>query len=252
MLSDFNNGKPYRDAQDRLLWGDKTCPPHTQLIMSWKANSLLLLLLTLTIKGHQGKKLYLRDPAARAQVPWNVGIPESCHPQHWAGAAHLFLLLLCPLCAGWSAAGACGQRPCLKEGVRLYNSPSTLRHICESLSQGSQMTQCKQYQMLTVPWLCPTWSGSEFVDEWLKLMLAVFECRSRRLGRLLVNYDKHFMVSIATPHPMSQSRWYKTGVLWLVAVIRHRVVLSLRSMSCLTSLFLSFDNWHCFHECAGF
>ncbi len=134
-LSDLNNGKPYRDAQDRLLWRDKTCPARTQLIMSWKANSLLLLLLTLTIKGHQGKKLYLWDPAARAQVPWNLGIPKSCHPQHWAGAAHLFLLLLFPLCADSSVAGAFGQRPCLMEGVRLYNSPSTLRRNCEGWSQ---------------------------------------------------------------------------------------------------------------------
>ena len=26
----------YRDAQDRLLWRDKTCPARTYLIMSWK------------------------------------------------------------------------------------------------------------------------------------------------------------------------------------------------------------------------
>ncbi len=35
-------GRPYRDAQDRLLWKDKTCPAHTELIMG-KALSLLLL-----------------------------------------------------------------------------------------------------------------------------------------------------------------------------------------------------------------
>ena len=29
--------RPYRDAQDRLLWRDKTCPARTCLIMSWKA-----------------------------------------------------------------------------------------------------------------------------------------------------------------------------------------------------------------------
>ncbi len=29
--------RPYRDAQDRLLWRDKTCPARTKLIMSWKA-----------------------------------------------------------------------------------------------------------------------------------------------------------------------------------------------------------------------
>ena len=38
--------RPYRDAQDRLLWRDKTCPAHTYLIMSWKAVPLLLLLYT--------------------------------------------------------------------------------------------------------------------------------------------------------------------------------------------------------------
>ena len=29
--------RPYRDAQNRLLWRDKPCPTHTQLIMGWKA-----------------------------------------------------------------------------------------------------------------------------------------------------------------------------------------------------------------------
>jgi hypothetical protein len=29
--------RPYRYAQGRLLWRDKTCPARTQLIMSWKA-----------------------------------------------------------------------------------------------------------------------------------------------------------------------------------------------------------------------
>ncbi len=35
--------RPYRDAQDRLLWRDKTCPAHTQLIMSWKAFVLFII-----------------------------------------------------------------------------------------------------------------------------------------------------------------------------------------------------------------
>ncbi len=35
--------RPCRDAQDRLLWKDKTCPARTCLIMSWKVNSWLLL-----------------------------------------------------------------------------------------------------------------------------------------------------------------------------------------------------------------
>ena len=30
-------GRPYRDAQDRQLWRDKTCPVHTWVIVSWKA-----------------------------------------------------------------------------------------------------------------------------------------------------------------------------------------------------------------------
>ena len=34
----------YRDAQDRQLWQDKTCPARTLLIMSWKALLLLSLL----------------------------------------------------------------------------------------------------------------------------------------------------------------------------------------------------------------
>ena len=34
-------GRPYRDAQDSLLWKDKTCPARTWLIMSWKALKLL-------------------------------------------------------------------------------------------------------------------------------------------------------------------------------------------------------------------
>ncbi len=29
--------RPFRDAQDRQLWRDKTCPARTKLIMSWKA-----------------------------------------------------------------------------------------------------------------------------------------------------------------------------------------------------------------------
>ena len=29
--------KPYRDAQNRLLWRDKSCLARTMLIMSWKA-----------------------------------------------------------------------------------------------------------------------------------------------------------------------------------------------------------------------
>ncbi len=33
--------RPYRDAQDRLLWRDKTCPAHTELIMSQKSLKLL-------------------------------------------------------------------------------------------------------------------------------------------------------------------------------------------------------------------
>ena len=36
--------QPYRDAQGRLLWKDKTCPARTQLIMSWKALLLSVLL----------------------------------------------------------------------------------------------------------------------------------------------------------------------------------------------------------------
>ena len=42
-------GRPYRDAQDRLLWKDKTCPARTWLIMSWKALLLLLFLLFLLL-----------------------------------------------------------------------------------------------------------------------------------------------------------------------------------------------------------
>ena len=30
---------PYRDAQNRLLWSDNTCPAHTQLIMSRKGKA---------------------------------------------------------------------------------------------------------------------------------------------------------------------------------------------------------------------
>ena len=33
--------RPYRDAQDRLLWIAKTCPARTYLIKSWKALLLL-------------------------------------------------------------------------------------------------------------------------------------------------------------------------------------------------------------------
>ena len=29
--------KPYKDAQNRLLWRDKTCLARTWLVMSWKA-----------------------------------------------------------------------------------------------------------------------------------------------------------------------------------------------------------------------
>ncbi len=50
----YRIGRPYRDAQDRLLWRDKTCPARTQLIMSWKA-LLLLLLLLLLLQGDQGR-----------------------------------------------------------------------------------------------------------------------------------------------------------------------------------------------------
>ena len=35
MLCGMN--KPYKDAQNRVLWRDKTCLAHTQFIMSWKA-----------------------------------------------------------------------------------------------------------------------------------------------------------------------------------------------------------------------
>ena len=35
--------KPYKDAQNRLLWRDKTCLTRTWLVMSWKALLLLLL-----------------------------------------------------------------------------------------------------------------------------------------------------------------------------------------------------------------
>ncbi len=51
-LHDFQTrriSEPYRDAQDRLLWKDKTCPARTWLIMSWKALLLLLLLSLLLI-----------------------------------------------------------------------------------------------------------------------------------------------------------------------------------------------------------
>ena len=36
--------RPYKDARNTLLWQDKTCPAHSQLIMTWKALLLLLLL----------------------------------------------------------------------------------------------------------------------------------------------------------------------------------------------------------------
>lgn len=40
-LGDCQNcwiGRPYRNAQDRLLWKDRTCPARTLHVMSWKAN----------------------------------------------------------------------------------------------------------------------------------------------------------------------------------------------------------------------
>ena len=44
-VRDCHINKPYKDAQNRLLWKDKTCLACTQLIMSWKALLLILLLL---------------------------------------------------------------------------------------------------------------------------------------------------------------------------------------------------------------
>jgi len=46
--------RAYRDAQDRLLWRGKTCPAHTQLIMSVKALILLLPLLVKCAHLHKG------------------------------------------------------------------------------------------------------------------------------------------------------------------------------------------------------
>ena len=48
--------KPFRDACKRLLWSDKTCFAHTQLIMSWKA-LILLIVLRLLSRGSLQKEL---------------------------------------------------------------------------------------------------------------------------------------------------------------------------------------------------
>ena len=48
-LTMFANPRPYRDAQDSLLWRDKTCPACTQLSMSCKAIQLLFVSLLLSL-----------------------------------------------------------------------------------------------------------------------------------------------------------------------------------------------------------
>ena len=37
--------KHARDAQDKLLWTDKACPAHTQLIMSWKLIVIIIIII---------------------------------------------------------------------------------------------------------------------------------------------------------------------------------------------------------------
>ncbi len=39
--------KHARDAQDKLLWTDKACPAHTQLIMSWKLIVIIIIIITM-------------------------------------------------------------------------------------------------------------------------------------------------------------------------------------------------------------
>ncbi len=44
-------GRPYRDAQDRLHWRDKTCPACTQLII---LQVLFMIVITQTLSCHVG------------------------------------------------------------------------------------------------------------------------------------------------------------------------------------------------------
>ena len=41
--------KHARDAQDKLLWTDKACPAHTQLIMSWKLIVIIIIIINITM-----------------------------------------------------------------------------------------------------------------------------------------------------------------------------------------------------------
>ena len=41
--------KHARDAQDKLLWTDKACPAHTQLIMSWKLIVIIIIILVVIV-----------------------------------------------------------------------------------------------------------------------------------------------------------------------------------------------------------
>ena len=85
--------RPYRDAQDRLLWRDKSCRAHTQLIMSQKALLPLSSLLVECAHLHKGVDVavghaILQPSKARAVVegevklvsPSEAGLALHMHP----------------------------------------------------------------------------------------------------------------------------------------------------------------------------
>ena len=102
--------RPYRDAQERLLCRDKTRPARAQLIMSWKASQLSLLLLSLTTFAKAdlgsctaGLRLLLQSMCATATISGSLCFwgPQGqrlcghhdCHPKSHSGGDPASLLL---------------------------------------------------------------------------------------------------------------------------------------------------------------